>query len=169
VLPALPLALKDLKMATKTAVKKEVKWERPTPQIKPTTLELAETKRNLWCVQPENDHTIDDMLSRDYWAHISQQILPGDFIEAVPGDRSYVAKFIVLGRDKGWALVKLLSYVEIYDRDDGTELPDGYIINFIPAQKWRVVSRTGDVLSKNHEEKADANKWLKEHLKNFKK
>jgi hypothetical protein len=143
--------------------------EKPTPQIKPTTLELAETKRCNWCITPEPDHTIQDMLAREYWGHISERLLPGDFIEAVPEDRSYVATFLVLGRDKGWALVKILSYVETYDKGEGSNLPDGFTISFVPAHKWRVVDSTGAVISKDHDDKKEAQKWLRDHVKNFKK
>jgi len=134
-----------------------------TLKLSPVNIEQAEAIRMVWSVMPDPEVTVDDMLKPDYWAHVAMKLRPGDRIEAMPADRNYLAKFIVLGRDRLWAKVVLISYVVVYDKDE-VPADEGYIVSFVPSQKWRVV-KGNDVLTKDHDDKQSALVWLKEHRK----
>ena len=139
------------------------------PQLMPNSIEEAAQKRNIWQITPEPGVTVDDILKKEYWAHTSGCLTPGDRIEAIPQDRSYYAEFIVLGKDKHWATVKLLGpVIQIFENQEEAEAvaDTGYTVAFAGPHKWRVV-RNNDkqVMSKGHDSREQAEAWLKEFKK----
>ena len=130
---------------------------------KPTSIFEATYKRTVWCVTPPSDVEPKDLLESDYWAHVAKRFTAGDRIEAVPEDRHYFAEFFVLAAATNWAKVVLLRE-ETLIKDNETSVTDGYSIGFAGPHKWRVTMGS-DVLSKGHDDRGSAAKWLEEHLK----
>ena len=130
---------------------------------RPTNVEEAVAARNIWQVKPEIAAKVEDLLNPDYWAHVARRFRAGDRIEAVPDDRHYFAEFFVLAASSNWAKVILLRH-EVLIKDNETTMTDGFSIGFAGAHKWRV-TRGDEILSKGHDDKTAASKWLADHMK----
>lgn len=130
---------------------------------KPTNIEEAVAARNIWQVKPEIAVTVEDLLNPDYWAHVARRMRAGDRVEAVPDDRHYFAEFFVLAASSNWAKLVLIREVTII-KDNEKIVMDGFQIGFGGAHKWRV-TRGEEVLSKGHDDKDSATKWLAENMK----
>jgi len=130
---------------------------------KPTNIEEAVAARNIWQVKPEIAVTVKDLLKPDYWAHVARRMRAGDRVEAVPDDRHYFAEFFVLAASSNWAKLVLLREVTIIEDNEKIET-EGFMIAFAGAHKWRV-TRGEEILSKGHDDKDSATKWLAENMK----
>lgn len=130
---------------------------------KPTNIEEANYERTIWQVMPESKVKIEDLLKPDYWAHVAKRLKAGDRIEAVPEDRHYFAEFFVLGASANWAKLVLLREVTII-KDNESTVEEGFKVAFAGKHKWRVTQGT-EILSKDHDDKASAEQWLKDHKK----
>lgn len=133
---------------------------------KPTNIENAEYARTVYQVKPEISVTVKDMLEPDYWAHVAKTLRAGDRIEAVPEDRHYFAEFFVLAASTNWAKLVLLRETTLI-KDNEKSVTDGFSIGFAGPHKWRV-TRGQEVLSKGHDDKDAAARWLSDHLKDLK-
>jgi len=133
---------------------------------KPTNIEESTYARTIWQVKPEIMVTVKDMLEPDFWAHVAKQLRAGDRIEAIPSDRHYFAEFFVLAASTNWAKLVLLREVTIIKNNDKT-VTDGFTVAFAGAHKWRV-TRGDEILSKDHDDKASASKWLAENMQDLK-
>ena len=132
---------------------------------KPTIIEEAPVARNVWHVEPEVAVTVKDMLDSDYWAHVASRIRAGDRIEAVPSDRHYFAEFFVVAASSNWVKLKLLREITLIKDNDTTRSGD-FVIKFAGRHKWRV-ERGSEILSKDHDDKELAEKWLEENKSNL--
>lgn len=132
---------------------------------KPTNIEESTYARSIYQVKPEISATVKDLLEPDYWAHVAKQLRAGDRIEAVPDDRHYYAEFFVLAASTNWAKLILLREVTLI-KDNEKTVTDGFEIGFAGPHKWRVTMGS-DVISKGHDDKDSAAKWLAEHLKDI--
>jgi hypothetical protein len=129
---------------------------------KPTNIEEAVAARNIWQVKPEISVTIEDLLKPDYWAHVARRMRAGDRVEAIPDDRHYFAEFFVLAASSNWAKMVLLREVTIIKDNEKTET-EGFSIGWAGKHKWRV-TRGNEILSKGHDDKDSATKWLAENM-----
>ena len=130
---------------------------------KPTNIEEAVAARNIWQVKPEIAVTVEDLLKPEYWAHVARRMRAGDRVEAVPDDRHYFAEFFVLAASSNWAKLVLLREVTII-KDNEQIVSEDFMVAFAGAHKWRV-TRGDEVLSKGHDDKDSATKWLAENMK----
>jgi len=133
---------------------------------KPINIEEAVSARNIWQVKPEIAVKPTDLLDPDYWAHVARRMRAGDRVEAVPEDRHYFAEFFVLAASTNWAKLVLIREVTLIKDNEKTVL-DGFSVAFAGAHKWRV-TRGDEVLSKGHDDKDSASKWLAENMKDLK-
>ncbi len=133
---------------------------------RPTNLEESTYARTIWQVKPEINVTVKDLLNPDYWAHVARHLRAGDRIEAIPDDRHYFAEFFVLAASTNWAKLVLLREKTIIKDNDRT-VTDGFSVAFAGAHKWRV-TRGSEILSKDHDDKASASKWLADNMKDLK-
>ncbi len=131
---------------------------------KPTTIEESTYARTIWQVKPEATVKVNDLLDPDYWAHVAKQMRAGDRIEAIPDDRHYYAEFFVLAASTNWAKLILLRETTLI-KDHEKSVTDGFSIGFAGPHKWRVTRGT-EILSKDHDDKDSAAKWLAEHMEN---
>lgn len=129
---------------------------------RPTTIDEAAYARTVWIVKPEATATVEDLLEPGYWAHVARQIRAGDRVEAVPDDRSYYAEFFVLAASSNWAKLVLLRE-ETLIKDSGKSVDGEFAIGFAGPHKWRV-TRGKEVLSKGHDDKESATKWLADNM-----
>ena len=133
---------------------------------KPTIIDESTYARTIWCVKPEISVTVKDMLSPDYWAHVARSMRAGDRVEAIPDDRHYFAEFFVLAASTNWAKLILLREIPLI-KDNEEVQTDGFAVKFAGAHKWRV-TRGKEILSKGHDDKDSAAKWLADNLKDLK-
>ncbi len=132
---------------------------------RPTTISESSYASITWHVQPEIAVTVEDLLDPGYWAHVANRMKAGHRIIAVPDDRHYFAEFFVLAASTNWAKVVLLREKTLIEDNEKTET-EGYLIGFAGAHKWRV-TRGAEVISKGHDDKDAAAKWLAENLKDL--
>jgi len=133
---------------------------------RPTNIEESTYARTVWQVKPEIAATVKDLLDPDYWAHVARRFRAGDRVEAIPDDRHYYAEFFVLAASTNWAKLILLREVTLIEDNEKT-VTDGFSIGFGGAHKWRV-TRGDEILSKGHDDKDSAAKWLADNLKDLK-
>jgi len=132
---------------------------------RPTNIEEAAYERNVWQVKPAIKATIKDLLEPSYWAHVAKRMKAGDRIEAIPDDRHYYAEFFVLAASTNWVKLVLMREVELV-KDNETTATEGFVVEFAGNHRWRV--RQGDeILTKGHDDKPAATKWLTEHMKDL--
>ena len=140
--------------------------EEPVRVVKrPTNIEEAVAARNIWQVKPEIAVTVEDLLDPNYWAHVARRMRAGDRVEAVPADRHYFAEFFVLAASTNWAKLVLLRKVTII-KDHENTVTEGFTVGFAGKHKWRV-TRGDEILSKGHDDKESASKWLVDHMKDL--
>jgi len=132
---------------------------------RPTNIEQASYECNTWQVKPEINAKPKDLLDPNYWAHVAGRMRAGDRVEAVPDDRHYYAEYFVLAASKNWAKLVLMREVTLIKDNDKT-VSEGFTVEFAGNHKWRV--REGSsVISKGHDDKDAASKWLAEHMKDI--
>tara|TARA_Y100000310_G_C20483146_1_gene715658 strand:+ start:505 stop:921 length:417 start_codon:yes stop_codon:yes gene_type:complete len=130
---------------------------------RPTNIEESTYARTVWQVKPEIKVEIEDLLDPNYWAHVASRLKAGDRIEAIPDDRHYYAEFFVLAASNNWAKLVLLRK-ETLIKDHEKTVNEGFTVEFAGNHKWRV--KQGDeILSKGHDDKDAASKWLAEKMK----
>ena len=132
---------------------------------RPTNIEEAVAARNVWQVKPEIAVTVKDLLDPNYWAHVARRMRAGDRVEAVPDDRHYFAEFFVLAASSNWVKLVLMREVTLI-KDNEKTVTEGFTVAFAGAHKLRV-TRGDEVLSKGHDDKEAASKWLADNLKDL--
>ena len=142
-----------------------MKEEQAVAVKKPTNIEEAVAAHNIWQVKPEIAATVQDLLNPEYWAHVARRMRAGDRVEAVPDDRHYFAEFFVLAASTNWAKLVLIREVTLI-KDNEKTVTEGFSVAFAGAHKWRV-TRGEEVLSKGHDDKDSATKWLAENIKDL--
>ena len=55
----------------------------------------GEVVRNVWCVSPEVETTIDTFLKPETWSHVARKLRKGDKIEVTAFDGAWWAEFLV--------------------------------------------------------------------------
>lgn len=146
--------------------KADQKLETKVTQLTPSRFTAAEVVRNQWFVKPEFGTPMDALLDPAYWAHVSSRLRRGDHIYAMSEDNSYHGAFLVM--DSGRLFAKVVKIPGMcFDIKSAemlnVQLPHGYDIKWRGPRKWTVL-RGKDVL-KEDLEKADAENWLRDHVK----
>lgn len=133
-------------------------------QLAPKNFEPSETVRNEWHAKPEFGTPPEALLDSAYWAHVSSKMRRGDIVYALAEDNSYFSELLVLDVGKLFAKVCQLRCVKITQAQMlNVEVPEGYEIKFRGPRKWSVL-RGKDVLTED-KEKAEAERWLEDHIK----
>lgn len=126
----------------------------------------AEYERNIWVVTPEAETPLEALLNPAFWAHVASSFKPWDHIEVRAEDGSYWAELLVQDASRNWAKVAVLRQVQLNGEAPRAEESDGHIVEWSgPHTKWRVVRKADKAILKDSMSKADANKWLAEHLR----
>lgn len=135
----------------------------------------AEFERSIHRIYPERGTLPEDLLRRDYWAHLGRELKPLDKIEAIAEDGTWYAEYLVLGCDRLWAKVHLLSSHDLTTQDVSAtqaELSEAdFTVKFVPAKKWCVLDKPTTVgtppgyLKDQCQTKQEAQEWLRGHIK----
>lgn len=139
------------------------------PSLHPSRLVLAEHRRNLWCVDVDIGVKPEDLVSLNYWAHISQYLKAGDRIEAQAEDGTWIAELLVRDSGVNWAKVALLrkhDLGEFSPEKRGVLLP-GHTVAYAGTHVlWRVVRDVDKkVLKDKLKNEGDAYAWLASYAK----
>lgn len=133
-------------------------------------LQLAEHYSVTYAASLPADHTLEDAQKPDYWAHSAARLRQGDLIRLIPEDGSYFAELIVTATGKGYARVKLLRSIDLHEavaEAAGTALLDApmFVKWFGPQVKFGVVRKSdNERIKEGFSEKAQAERWMAEHL-----
>lgn len=136
--------------------------------ILPGRMKLAEYERQDWVVNAEFGTNIQDVLDPAYWAHVASRFKPYDHIEVRSEDGSWIAKFLVLGCDRTWAKIHLLSEHKLTTTDislsQAIKKHDAQWRG--PEHKWSVIRLSDkEVIKVKFDSKEEANRWIVEHEK----
>jgi len=144
---------------------------KPPFQLAERQMQLAEHVRQVYHVTVPEGHTFEELLAPEAWAHVSSKLRPGDHIEVVPEDGSYVATLFVVTCDKLWARVHVLSMDDLtVARADAAQLAravaDFEAIWKGPVKKFCIVRKSdGGLLHEGVQTKVEAERWLADHVK----
>ena len=114
--------------------------------------------------------TIEDMLKREYWAHVAAKLRPMTRLIIMTEDRRLYVEFIAFAVGSNWAEVRQFGKEINVDKvsargsvADDYEISDGGLV-----KEWQIVRKSdgrvikGDGTLKNEDE---ARKWLGEYLR----
>lgn len=129
---------------------------------------VAEYSRQVWHIIPDAEHTIEDLLRTEYWAHTCSKMSINDHIEAIWDDGNTYAEFKVLNKGDTWAKVALIHKADLSKSDaEAPEKKEMFEVKWRgPRLKWAVERLSdGERLSSEHNDKETAAEWLVEHKK----
>ena len=131
-------------------------------QLAPNRCQLALNgiRFNVFRVRPEDKTPTEMFEVEGFWAHVSHQFRPGDRLEVLPDDYSYLAEYMVIDAGKLYAKVKQVNYTDFSGKID---VPAGYEVRHRGPKGWCVL-RGKDVLAEQLGTAAKAQAWLDEHL-----
>lgn len=135
---------------------------------KPTRLREAEMERHVWTHTSAPGVSFEDMQKPDYWSHVAAQLRPCARIEVICEDMSWFGELLVIDADRLWAKVAPLRFVELASKEVPAEIAaSGYEVAYKGQEKKHVVIRQSDkaIVQEGIAKKADAEAWIKEHVK----
>jgi hypothetical protein len=130
------------------------------PQIMPHRCHLEQHEARTFRVYPEPAHTMEQVASPEYWAHMARQYRPGDILRLFWEDGSRFAEFLVLASDKTYIKVHCLSW---HDLAGKAAKPDASfeVAWKGPVRKFCVIRASdGAFVSEGHATREDGNNWL---------
>lgn len=137
------------------------------PQIKPSEIALAESKRNVWaCVVP-NNITVEALQSPDFWPLVADRFSRRDLITAQPEDGRWWCELLVRDCGSNYAVITLLRKIDLPPLHPRTvdALPAGHTCEFLgPERLWGIL-RGSEVLRSEFKTKAEACQWIIEALR----
>jgi hypothetical protein len=135
-------------------------------QLATNRFHMAEYRRNIFEIVPENGTPFEAVLQEGFWAHVSAKLKPGDRIEVQAEDGSYFAELLVQDAGRLYARVAALRHVQLTAidvKEDGLKSGEYEVAWKGPALKWCVL-RGKDRL-KGGMTKDVALSWMHEHMK----
>lgn len=108
--------------------------------------------------------TLDDVRKPIFWAHHAANMALNAIVEIVAEDGTFDAEFRIIG--KGVGLIELRP-LRVWQAEkaqakpmpvgEKKDVPEGYLVNFAPAHKWRVSTKDPHlIVSKDHPSEAAA-------------
>lgn len=146
---------------------------KPNRKLGVHELVTAEHSRTEYVATPEIGTTFEEMACPGYWASVAKGLRAYDRIEIRPADGSWWAELLVRNVEPFSAVVFPLQYIADFSPksadDPAGEVPDGYEIVFRGRAKHSVKRLVDNVfLQDGLATKADAARWLKNHLERLK-
>ena len=150
-----------------TEVSKPVTTQ-PERKVEPITkVTEAEFLRHAWLVIIPFGTLPEDLLKPEYWAHVAAQLRPRERIEAHSIDGTWFAEYLVLGVDRTWAKVHMLSKHSLTTPDialSQAEAVSPYEVKWRgPVAKWSIVRKSDNAVQAEGMDKDQALDWLKGH------
>lgn len=136
----------------------------PTPQkILPGHMLTGEFARNVWCINPLEGMTPEDLLKAETYVHVSSKLKQNDILEVVAPDGSWWAELLVrsaIGAEIETGMLRLVKFDEVEGQSDLPYYPK-YSGN--KSSKWRVLRR-GDnhIMIEGLDSKLACLKWVEE-------
>lgn len=125
--------------------------------------------QNVWEAIPPAGTTIENMLTREFWANMARKLRSMDKIVVLTDDRRLYAEFIVFAVGTTWAQVRLLGTPIVVDHltarssfADDYEISDGGL-----HRGWTVTRKSdGRLVKEDGTLKTEdaARAWLREYL-----
>jgi hypothetical protein len=112
-------------------------------RLTPNRFALAETRRNIWQIVPEDGTPYESLFDKDYWAAMAAKLRPYDRIEVLADDGSYYAELLVLSSTKTQAEVMELRKIDIATKEVAPVKEEFSVKWRGPHSKWSVI-RTAD-------------------------
>lgn len=130
----------------------------------------AEFERVIYQACPENGVTFEDVCQPEFWSHVAEKLKPMDRIEVLAEDGSYFAELLVVDAGRLFAKVAVLRFVELASLDVPEDLASTlaeFKVEFKGPTLKHCVIRQSDkqVVQEGIQRKADAEAWIREHLK----
>jgi len=139
------------------------------PILNPSRFGLAEFERQDWVATAEMGIKPEDLLDPGYWAHVSARMKPFDRIEIRAEDGSWIAELLVLGCDRNWAKIHIMSAHNLTNTDVSQTQSASiqHKVEWKGPHKKFVVIRLADsnILKEGIADKAEAYLWMREHEK----
>jgi hypothetical protein len=137
--------------------------------LPPNRLQRAEHYCVHYAVVLPGGVLLDTALMPEYWAHVGRQLRRHDMVRIIPEDGSYFAEALVLDAGSGFAKVKLLRRESLEETSEETgDLVTLFVKYNGPHDKWTVIRKSdGEKLKTGAAEKADAERWMSDHLKSM--
>tara|TARA_R110000751_G_scaffold146443_2_gene250414 strand:- start:140 stop:655 length:516 start_codon:yes stop_codon:yes gene_type:complete len=132
-------------------------------------IKQADFARQLLRILPEQNHTVEDTLRPEYWAHVAPKLQITDKIEALWKDNTRYAEYIVVDKGTQWAKVVLISDVDFSKSKEtkAPKQPTQFAVSYGNHEVKYIVTRLsdGERMSKDHKTQEDAEAWMAEHRK----
>lgn len=153
-------------MSDQSVAEKEAKPVKVTAPAAPRVIKpLAEMefgeigiKQNVWFAFAENNVTPDDVLSREYWAHVAaQKLRPFDKIHIMNRERTWYGELVVFATYGNGAVVRWLTPPVHAEKsnmpavDSGFEIFDGGL-----GKDWSVRRPDGRVMMEGYRSQQEA-------------
>lgn len=145
----------------------------PLPtNIPPVRLQRRDEAITEWYHRAPQGTTIEHVLDPDFWAHTAAQMRRtpnkgiGDTVWVVAEDGSFDIEVLVVAVDpRGlWAQVRVLRAWQHEGKTQPAALTgpdkDGYVVEFSGPQRWRILDRSGEIVSKDHPDESAAREAL---------
>lgn len=138
----------------------------------PQTVQLAEHRRNFWCINAGIGVTPERAAEPDYWVHCTTRLKEKERVELMAHDGSWFAEYIV---DKVIPTIGIRMWcINLVDRrvqrgekpqSEDRGQPEDYTVGFGGAHRWRVVRNSDKVVvHKDEPDEASASAWLAQYL-----
>lgn len=125
--------------------------------------------RNVFAVNVDAGHKIEDIEQPEYWAHVARHVKQFDEIVIRAEDGAFYARLYVLDCGDTWLKTHRLDYVELQKSADKEILSrDGeFKIKWAgPHDKWRVTRVSdGEIVAKEIVSRDGAEDWVREYRK----
>ena len=136
-------------------------------QLPPSRMKGAEYERLVYVANPEHGVTMEDVLNPAFWVHVARKLRPYAQIEVRSEDGAWWAQLLVTDVGRLWAKVQPICFVELAQSDPDEPIDPLYEVGWGgPHHKWRVVRKSDNkVIKAEFGDKAQAELWLKEHIR----
>lgn len=136
-------------------------------QIDPGRMRLAEYERQDWVANAPEGSAIEDILQPGFWSLMAAQMKPYDRVEVRADDGTWLAEVLVLGCDRTWAKVHLLSSHQLTTADVSQSQSAKYDVIWKGPQKKWIVLRLADqtIVKEGIPTKDEGFAWMREHEK----
>ena len=143
--------------------------KKQSPVVMPDRMVLAEHKRQDWVVDLPVGVTLEMAMEPGYWAHVAAQMEPLDHVELRADDGSWVAFLIVRYCERSYAIVHLVSRVDLAGPTDAPSSTQKHRVEWKGGAMKHCVIRNADgaVLHQGERDKQAAVNWMIEHEKSM--
>ena len=136
-------------------------------QLLETRFSLAEHKRNVWFVVPEDGTTPDETLEAAYWSHAAPKMRPCDEVIIHSENGAWRLHLHVLATGRNWAKVTVLSKHDFgVVEAQAVSSPDFEIKWRGPNGKYAVIRKSDGVVIKD---KFDSDPAASAYLADYRK